>query len=112
MGPQLRLLLLRWKEHTGSEGDARIFPFGSTREDRAQEILKEVASGLGGALKDIHHFHAFRHYFKTQHQRQGTPDHISDRLTFNAPTGRRGSGDVYRHDEYAVMRQSVERVRL
>lgn len=38
--------------------------------------------------------------------------YISDLLTFNAPAGRRGSGDVYRHDAYDVMRQYVERVTL
>jgi integrase len=109
MGPQLRQLLWGWKEYTGGSDEARIFPFGSTREDQAQRILKDVASGLGGPLKDMNHFHAFRHYWKTQHQRQGTADHISDLLSFNAPAGRRGSGDVYRHDAYAVMRQCVER---
>jgi integrase len=41
MGPQLYSLLLAWKEHTGGTGTARVFPFGSTRENKAQAILKE-----------------------------------------------------------------------
>jgi integrase len=112
MGGQLCDLLARWQKHTSGSGEQRVFPFGSTREDRAQEILKSVAEELGGPLAGMHHFHAFKHYFKTQHQRQGTPNDISDLLTFNRPAGRRGSGSVYRHGEYEVMRQCVERVTL
>lgn len=112
MGPQLHDLLARWKKHTGGSGDERVFPFGSTREDRAQEILKNVAEELGGPLAGMHHFHAFKHYFKTQHQRQQTPNDISDLLTFNRPAGRSGSGAVYRHGEFEVMRQCVEKVKL
>jgi integrase len=112
MGPQLWDLLARWQEHTRGKGDERVFPFGSTREDRAQEILKSVAEELGGSLAGMNHFHAFKHFFKTEHQRQGTPNDISDLLTFNRPAGRPGSGAVYRHGEYDLMRQCVERVRL
>jgi integrase len=112
MGPQLHALLLAWRECTGGTETARVFPLGSTREDKAQSILKKVSAELGGNLRDMSHFHAFKHYFKSQHQRQGTPDSISDLLTFNQPAGRRGSGDTYRHDTYEVMRQSVERVTL
>jgi integrase len=112
MGPQLSQLLARWKARTGGEGEARVFPFGSNKENRAQKILKSVAQELGGSVAGMYHFHAFKHYFKTAHQRQGTPNDISDLLTFNRPAGRAGSGSVYRHGEYDVMRERVERVRL
>ena len=112
MGPQLCHLLARWKAHTGGKGEERVFPFGSNKENRAQNILKSVAEELGGSVAGMHHFHAFKHYYKTQHQRQGTPNDVSDLLTFNRPAGRPGSGAVYRHGEYDVMRECVERVKL
>jgi hypothetical protein len=67
MGRQLCDLLARWKKHTGAGGEQRVFPFGSTRENHAQEILKSVAGELGGPVAGMHHFHAFKHYFKTTH---------------------------------------------
>ncbi len=99
MGPQLSNLLRQWKiSHPPDEADPRIFPFGSDREDRALEILKDVARDLKGSVSDMTILHSLKHYFKTQHQRQGTPDEVSDFLTFNAGPDRRGSGNTYRHD--------------
>ena len=113
MGPQLRDVLWQWKiSHPADATDPRVFPFGSGREDNALEILKEVARDLGGSVSDMTMFHALKHFFKTQHQRQGTPDEVSDFLTFNSPSARRGSGNTYRHDAYAQARYWVNRVRL
>lgn len=113
LGPQLRDVLWRWKiSRPADETDPRVFPFGSGREDRALEILKEAASTLGGSVSDMTMFHALKHYTKTQYQRQGAPDEVSDFLTFNSPSSRRGSGNTYRHDAYAQARYWVGRVRL
>ncbi len=112
MGPQLFALLKRWQERTGGCGDCLVFPFGSSRQDRLQGILKKVCAELAGPVRDMHHFHAFKHYIKTQHQRADMPDDVSDFLTFNVPAGRRGSGAVYRHADYERARGWVERVPL
>jgi hypothetical protein len=113
MGPQLHEVLRQWKIcRPPDEVDPRVFPFGSGREDRALEILKDVARHLGGSVSDMTILHSLKHYFKTQHQRQGTPDEVSDFLTFNSPSARRGSGNTYRHDSYSQARHWVQRVRL
>ena len=113
MGPQLRDLLWGWKvSRPPHESDSRVFPFGSGREDRALQMLKDIARLVGGSVADMTILHSLKHYFKTQHQRQGTPDEVSDFLTFNSPSARRGSGNTYRHDAYAQARYWVERVRL
>lgn len=113
MGPQLRDVLSRWKISCPADAtDPRVFPFGSGREDRALEILKEVARNLGGSVSDMTMFHILKHFFKTQHQRQGTPDEVSDFLTFNSPSARGGSGNTYRHDAYTQARHWVQRVKL
>ena len=113
MGPQLRNLLWEWKHiQAPRENDNRIFPFSSATEDRALALMKEVASELGGALRDMTFFHNLKHYFKTQHQLQRTPNEISDFLTLNAPPRWRASGDTYRHGNYELARKCVERVQL
>jgi integrase len=112
MGLQLHQLLNRWQQHTGGNGVSLVFPFGSSKQDRIQAILKKVCAELGGSLRDMNHFHAFKHYHKTQHQLAQMPDHISDFLTFNVPAGRRESGAVYRHADYEVARRWVECVKL
>ena len=90
-----------------------MFPFGSAVEDRALRLLKEVSAEIGGdSVADMTIFHNFRHYFKTQHQLQGTPDSVSDFLSFNSPPRGRGSGDGYRHGIYELARRCVERVEL
>ncbi len=112
MGPQLLALLTRLYARTNPAPEDRVFPFGSTKEDRMQLILKTQAKKLGGAVAQMSHLHALKHYFKTTHQRQGTPNDVSDYLTFNRPSGRQGSGNVYRHDLYSIARQCVQTVRL
>jgi integrase len=112
MGPKLYQLLKRWQEHTGGHGDSLVFPFGSSKQDRIQAILKKACAELGGSLRDMNHFHAFKHYHKTQHQLAQMPDHISDFLTFNVPAGRRESGAVYRHADYEIARRWTERAKL
>jgi integrase len=113
MGPQLRRVLLEWRASCGENGrDNRVFPFGSGVEDRALRLLKEVSAEIGDSVADMTIFHNFRHYFKTEHQLQGTPDSVSDFLSFNSPPRRRGSGDGYRHGIYELARRCVERVEL
>jgi integrase len=112
MGPQLLAVLKRSHALRNLKPEDRVFPFGSTKEDRLQEILKTNAYSIGGAVAQMSHCHALKHYFKTTHQRQRTPDDVSDYLTFNRPSGRQSSGNVYRHDIYTMARQCVETVRL
>jgi integrase len=106
MGRQLCDVLGQWKiSRPPDESDPRIFRFGSGREDRALATLKLVAKKLGGSVAEMTMLHSLKHYFKTQHQRQGTPNDVSDFLTFNSPSVRPGSGDIYRHDLYAAARR-------
>lgn len=84
-GPFFRLLKSRLKR---SDGKGLVFPFGSTREDNTQEALKTASAELGRELRDMHFFHALRHYFRTQHMRQGTPTRICDALTGHSPPRR------------------------
>jgi integrase len=112
IGPQLVALLRNMKKRAGGDTNALVFDFTSTDEDRAQFIMKAAAKKVGGNVVDMTHFHALKHYFKSVHQAAGTSDRTSDLLTFNKPAERSGSGDVYRHADYELMRQAVEKVRL
>jgi integrase len=109
MGPQLRAVLEDVR--ATSVGNGAVFPFGSSREDRAQEILKEAVAELGGEVRDMLFFHALRHYFRTQHMRQGTPDRVRDALTGHS-RGRRNAGDGYDHASMEDMRKAVAKVTL
>ncbi len=77
-----------------------------------QAILRRNAERLGGGVAQMTHLHALKHHFKTQHQKQQTPNDVSDFLTFNSGGGRRHSGDVYRHGIYTLARQCVARVQV
>jgi len=109
MGPQLRAVLAAVRAR--STGEGRVFPIGSTREDRAQEILKEAAATLNAEVRDMHFFHALRHYFSTTHMQQGTPDQVVDALMGHSPD-KRNAANSYRHVALAAMRDAVAKVIL
>ena len=112
MGPKLYELFKGLRERSNGD-DGLVFPFGSTREDTAQEILAESAKALGAEVREMSFFHALRHYFRTQHMRQGTPDRVRNALTGHSNGGgRRHAGDGYDHVEMEDMRKAVEKVRL